>query len=117
MPARVFRSLPKVMMRTFREPGAHYWDRHDGDEPDAIRLIFTRMFVPVEVGEFESLTGKPVAHVLIDDALAIAPGRAADIDVLFSNKDHLIVGGVRYRVESCTPDGLASVIVELTKAA
>ena len=117
MSARVFRTLPKVTMRVFREPGAHYWQRWDAADPAPIRLIFTREFLPVDTEAFESLTGKPVAHVLIEDALAIAPGRAADIDTLFSNRDHLTIAGVRYRVESCTPDGLASVIVELTKAA
>ena len=107
MAARVFSPMARVIARTFREPGTHYWQRHDADAPVAIDLIFNEAPELVDEDGVRIADIKAIAYVRVDDALAAAPERA-DVDrrELFSNRDTLTINGTEYRVESCRPDGL-----------
>lgn len=114
MTARVFRSALRVMHRTFAEPSLARWYRHDGNPAgDPISITFNSAFVERDVDGLEVTAPQPRATCLVIDAIAIAPERARDLDMLFSNRDFFLIDGVRHDVESCRADGYGSCEIKL----
>lgn len=113
MPAAIFKQM-KVLDRVFKEPGVHYWHRHDADQPVQIQLIFNTTYSEITSDGIKVDEGQPTAFVLIDHALALAPERVGvDLRMLFDNDDELVINGTSYAVESCKPDGYLRVEVRL----
>lgn len=114
MAARVFNGMSRVFARTFREPGQHWWQRHDADEPDAIEVIFNAAHIEVSADGVTMTDAAPVAFVTRDALLAIAPGRVQlEPSLWVNNDDTLVINGKTYCVESCSFDGLAMVRIDL----
>lgn len=116
MTARVFRSALRVMYRTFAESSPARWYRHDGPTAgDPLSITFNSAFVERDVDGLEVTAPQPRASCLVTDAIAIAPERARDLDMLFSNRDFLLIDGVRHDVESCSVDGYGSCTIKLIR--
>ena len=114
MPAAVFGPMARVFKKTFGEPGNHYWQRHDRDEPDAVTVIFNPNYTMEDSDGIIIVDGKPVVSIANEDILRIAPDRAAlEPKAWVSNKDLFILNGVTWCVECCRPDGFAMCVVEI----
>ena len=109
-----FRTLAKTANRVFRERGQHFWHQHDSDTSQPIQLIFNNAYAPVDAAGVQVEEAQPTAFVLIDDAKRLAPERAnGPLDLMFSNRDELVISGIRYGIESCRSDGYAQLEIKL----
>lgn len=116
MPARVFAPMARVFKRSFGEPGQHYWQRFDAEEPDPIDVIFRAAMPIVDDDGIRIADGKPMAWLAKDDLLAIAPERAdLEPSMWVNNSDTLLISGRLYAVESCSFDGNAMCEIELIR--
>ena len=114
MPARVFSSMARVFARTFAEPGTHYWQRHDAEDPDVVSVIFNAAAVELDADGVKVTDAQPKLWIARDQLLAIAPDRAAlEPSLWVNNDDVFVIGGKSYAVESCSFDGHAMCEVNL----
>ncbi|NKL63298.1 hypothetical protein [Rhizobium leguminosarum] len=119
MTARVFRSAARVMHRTFFEDQPATWIRAGENgtiAADPIRVTFALEGIDVDAEGVKMSTGKPQASVLLADAIAIEPARAAwkQKDIFRNDgRDKLVINGVPYDVESCKTLGYAFLQIDL----
>jgi hypothetical protein len=108
--------MGRVFKLTLKEPGQHYWQRHDADDPDPITVIFRAAMPVVDDDGLKIADGKPMAWLAKDDVLGIAPGRAdLDPSLWVDNSDTLLISGKLYGVESCSFDGCSMCEIELIR--
>jgi hypothetical protein len=116
MTARVFRSAARIFNRTFSEDALARWYRHDGPTiGDPLSITFNAAFVERDVDGLEVTAPQPRATCLVVDAIALAPERGQNLDMLFANRDFLLIEGVRHDVESCRADGYGSCEITLRR--
>ncbi|MGN8152531.1 hypothetical protein ACTJK5_09680 [Agrobacterium sp. 22094] len=116
MTARVFRSAARIFNRTFSEDSPARWYRHDGPAAgDPLSITFNSAYVERAVDGLEVTAPQPRATCLVMDAIAIAPERAQNLNMLFSNRDFLLIEGIRHDVESCSVDGYGSSTIKLIR--
>jgi len=109
-----FRMLAKTANRVFRERGQHFWHQHDGDVAQPIQLIFNDTYAPVDAAGVQVEEAQPTAFVLIEDSKKLSPERAnGPLDLMFSNRDELVISGIRYGIESCRSDGYHQLEIKL----
>jgi hypothetical protein len=119
MAARIFSSIPRVLIRTFSQPSPAIWVRHRGDgtsASDPISVMFNASSEVADADGISVITGVPVARCAVADALRLEPSRASEKqENVFKNdgRDKLIIGGHSYDVESCRPDGYGMLTIIL----
>lgn len=115
MPATIHAPMARIFLAAFRDRAAPpvLWIRHDDPTPTPIAALFNSDYAPVDLSGAQIADARPTLFVAAADAQRIAPGRP--LKSVFDNRDHVIVSGVSYRVESCEPDGGVMVSVALTK--
>ncbi len=115
MPATIHAPMARIFLTAFKDRAAQpiLWIRHDNPTPVAIEALFNSDYAPVDLSGAQIADARPTLSVAVADAQRLAPGRP--LKAVFDNRDHVIVAGVSYRVESCEPDGAVMVSVALTK--
>ncbi len=119
MPSSAILRMNKALQRTFAHKSKALWTRREfPDESHALTIWFQSTSEEVDADGFVSMTNRPKATVFIGDILAVDPSRVGNESETLRNDglDTLTIDGVSYRIESCTADGLAKVIVTLRKA-
>ena len=113
MPASVLQPMARIFLTAFRNRAAPpvLWIRHDDPTPVAIEALFNSDYAPVDLSGAQIADARPTLSVAVVDAHGLAPDRS--LKSVFDNRDHIIVGGVSYRVLSCEPDGGVMISVAL----
>ncbi len=117
MPANPFLAIARMQMKVFRDTRSeNRWFRFDGPvDGDVVDLMFDESYAETDTTGIAVEAPMPTAWILQSTVLALAPGRAGSPDIYVNNDDQFVVNGVRYSVESCSPDGYGLIEVKLIR--
>lgn len=116
MVSSIFSVVGETWTDLFSEEEPAKWVRFDGPaNGDDLRVEFLDAYVDRNVQDWAMIEGEPTAWVLLSDALAVAPDRAANVNLLFNNNDRLVIGGIRYCIESFSRDPYGKCEIALSR--